>query len=153
VAVDNQVMLVGNLTDDPELRFTPNGAAVANFRLAVTPRVRDGDQWKDGETSFFRVNVWRQQAENIAETLQKGTRCIVVGRLRTRSWETPEGEKRSVTEVEADEIGPSLKFATAKIERSSRGSGSGGGGGDWAGSSSSAGSSARSGQFNDEPPF
>jgi single-strand DNA-binding protein len=151
VAVDNQVMLVGNLTDDPELRFTPNGAAVANFRLAVTPRVRDGDQWKDGETSFFRVNVWRQQAENIAETLQKGTRCIVVGRLRTRSWETPEGEKRSVTEVEADEIGPSLKFATAKIERSSRGSG--GGGGDWAGSSSSAGSSSRSGQFNDEPPF
>jgi single-strand DNA-binding protein len=151
VAVDNQVMLVGNLTDDPELRFTPNGAAVANFRLAVTPRVRDGDQWRDGETSFFRVNVWRQQAENIAETLQKGTRCIVVGRLRTRSWETPEGEKRSVTEVEADEIGPSLKFATAKIERSSRGSG--GGGGDWAGGSSSAGSSSRSGQFNDEPPF
>ena len=92
MANDNQVMLVGNLTDDPELRFTPNGAAVANFRLAVTPRVREGDSWKDGETSFFRINVWRQQAENVAETLQKGTRCIVVGRLRTRSWETPEGE-------------------------------------------------------------
>jgi single-strand DNA-binding protein len=151
VANDNQVMLVGNLTDDPELRFTPNGAAVANFRLAVTPRVRDGDSWKDGETSFFRINVWRQQAENVAETLQKGARCIVVGRLRTRSWETPEGEKRSVTEVEADEIGPSLKFATAKVERSSRGgSGGGGGGGDWAGSAAGA---SKGGQFNDEPPF
>jgi single-strand DNA-binding protein len=122
---------------------------VANFRLAVTPRVREGDSWKDGETSFFRINVWRQQAENVAETLQKGTRCIVVGRLRTRSWETPEGEKRSVTEVEADEIGPSLKFATAKVERSSRG-GSGGGGGDWAGSAAGA---SKGGQFNDEPPF
>jgi single-strand DNA-binding protein len=143
-------MLVGNLTDDPELRFTPNGAAVANFRLAVTPRVREGDSWKDGETSFFRINVWRQQAENVAETLQKGTRCIVVGRLRTRSWETPEGEKRSVTEVEADELGPSLKFATAKVERSSRGGSGGGGGGDWAGSAAGA---SKGGQFNDEPPF
>jgi len=126
---------------------------VANFRLAVTPRVREGDSWKDGETSFFRINVWRQQAENVAETLQKGTRCIVVGRLRTRSWETPEGEKRSVTEVEADEIGPSLKFATAKVERSSRGGsggGGGGGGGDWAGSAAGA---SKGGQFNDEPPF
>ncbi|HEY7606250.1 MAG: single-stranded DNA-binding protein [Actinomycetota bacterium] len=150
MANDNQVMLVGNLTDDPELRFTPNGAAVANFRLAVTPRVREGDSWKDGETSFFRINVWRQQAENVAETLQKGTRCIVVGRLRTRSWETPEGEKRSVTEVEADEIGPSLKFATAKVERSSRGGSGGGGGGDWAGSAAGA---SKGGQFNDEPPF
>ena len=151
MANDNQVMLVGNLTDDPELRFTPNGAAVANFRLAVTPRVREGDSWKDGETSFFRINVWRQQAENVAETLQKGARCIVVGRLRTRSWETPEGEKRSVTEVEADELGPSLKFATAKVERSSRGgSGGGGGGGDWAGSAAGA---SKGGQFNDEPPF
>ena len=152
MANDNQVMLVGNLTDDPELRFTPNGAAVANFRLAVTPRIREGDSWKDGETSFFRINVWRQQAENVAETLQKGTRCIVVGRLRTRSWETPEGEKRSVTEVEADEIGPSLKFATAKVERSSRGGsgGGGGGGGDWAGSAAGA---SKGGQFNDEPPF
>ena len=152
MAVDNQVMLVGNLTDDPELRFTPNGAAVANFRLAVTPRVRDGDQWKDGETSFFRINVWRQQAENVAETLTKGSRCIVIGRLRTRSWETPDGEKRSVTEVEADEVGPSLKFATAKVERTSRGGGGGGnGGGDWA--ASSAGASRGGGEFNDEPPF
>src|SRR6266487_4237066 len=135
VATDNQVTLVGNLTDDPELRFTPNGAAVANFRLAVTPRVREGDNW------------------NVAETMTKGSRCIVVGRLRMRSWETPEGEKRSVTEVEADEVGPSLKFATAKVERASRGGGGGGGGGggDWAGGSSAAPKS--SGQFNDEPPF
>ena len=146
MATDNQVTLVGNLTDDPELRFTPSGAAVANFRLAVTPRVREGDSWKDGETSFFRVNVWRQMAENVAETMTKGSRAIVVGRLRTRSWETPEGEKRSVTEIEADEVGPSLKFATAKVERASRG----GGGGDYAGNSSAPKST---GQFNDEPPF
>jgi single-strand DNA-binding protein len=154
VATDNQVTLVGNLTDDPELRFTPNGAAVANFRLAVTPRVREGDTWKDGETSFFRINVWRQMAENVAETLTKGARCIVVGRLRTRSWETPEGEKRSVTEIEADEVGPSLKFATAKVERASRGGGGGSsssGSGDYAGSSAAA--SKDGGQFNDEPPF
>jgi single-strand DNA-binding protein len=152
VATDNQVTLVGNLTDDPELRFTPNGAAVANFRLAVTPRVREGDTWKDGETSFFRINVWRQMAENVAETLQKGARCIVVGRLRMRSWETQEGEKRSVTEIEADEVGPSLKFATAKVERASRGGGGGGGGGgDYAGNSAAA--SKGGGQFNDEPPF
>jgi single-strand DNA-binding protein len=145
------VTLVGNLTDDPELKFTPNGAAVANFRLAVTPRVREGDSWKDGETSFFRINVWRQMAENVAESMTKGSRAVVVGRLRQRSWETPEGEKRTVTEVEADEVAPSLKFATAKVERSSRGSSGGGGGGDWSGSSG--GGSRSSGQFNDEPPF
>jgi single-strand DNA-binding protein len=114
---DNQTMLVGNLTDDPELRFTPNGAAVAGFRLAVTPRVKDGEGWRDGETSFFRINAWRQLAEHVAESLAKGDRAVVVGRLKVRSWETPEGEKRSVTEVEADEIGPSLKFATAKPHR------------------------------------
>ena len=136
MAVDNQVMLVGNLTDDPELRFTPNGAAVANFRLAVTPRVREGDSWKDGETSFFRINVWRQQAENVAETLQKGARCIVVGRLRTRSWETPEGEKRSVTEIEADEVGISLKFAQAQSRKAGREH-----------------AAAGRDQFTDEPPF
>jgi single-strand DNA-binding protein len=160
VATDNQVTLVGNLTDDPELRFTPNGAAVANFRLAVTPRVREGDSWKDGETSFFRINVWRQMAENVAESMTKGSRAVVVGRLRTRSWETPEGEKRSVTEVEADEVAPSLKFATAKVERSSRGGGGGSGGGgggggsgggEWSGDSASG--SRSGGQFNDEPPF
>ena len=150
MASDNQVVLVGNLTADPELKFTSNGVAVANFRLAVTPRVRDGDSWRDGETSFFRVNVWRQQATNIADTLQKGMRVVVVGRLRMRSWETPEGEQRSVTEVEADKIGPSLKFATAKVERSSYGGGGGDGGGEPAGDSASAG---RGGQFSDEPPF
>jgi single-strand DNA-binding protein len=150
MAVDNQVMLVGNLTDDPELRFTPNGAAVANFRLAVTPRVRDGDAWKDGETSFFRVNVWRQQAENVAESLSKGARCVVVGRLRARTWETPEGEKRSSTEIEADEVAPSLKFATAKVERASRS----GGGGDWSGGGGGGqGGGSGAGQFSDEPPF
>lgn len=156
MANDNQVVLIGNLTDDPELRFTPNGAAVANFRLAVTPRVRDGDNWKDGETSFFRVNVWRQMAENVAESMTKGSRAVVVGRLRTRSWETPEGEKRSVTEVEADEVAPSLKFATAKVERASRAAtaGGGGGGGEWSGNAGGAGGGSRnSGQFNDEPPF
>jgi single-strand DNA-binding protein len=114
---DNSVTLVGNLTDGPELRFTPNGIAVASVRLAVTPRIREGDSWKDGETSFFRVNVWRDLAEHVAGSLSKGDRAVVVGRLRTRSWETPEGDKRSVVEVEADELGPSLKFATAKPQR------------------------------------
>ena len=114
---DNQLVLVGNLTDAPELRFTPQGTAVAGFRLAVTPRLRDGDGWRDGETSFFRVNVWRDLAEHVAESLSKGDRAVVVGRLKLRSWETPEGEKRSVTELEADEVGASLKFATAKPKR------------------------------------
>jgi single-strand DNA-binding protein len=114
---DNSVTLVGNLTDGPELRFTPNGTAVASIRLAVTSRIREGDSWKVGETSFFRVNVRRDLAEHVAESLSKGDRAVVVGRLRARSWETPEGERRSVVEVEADEIGPSLKFATAKPQR------------------------------------
>ncbi len=132
---DTTTIICGNLTDNPELRFTPNGAAVANFRVAVTPRVKDGDTWKDGETSFFRVNAWRQMAENATESLSKGDRVIVVGRLKARSWETPEGERRSVVEIEADEIGPSLRWATAKPERAT--------------------SKAKpaAGQFNDEPPF
>jgi single-strand DNA-binding protein len=134
--MDTFVTVVGNLTGDPELRFTPNGAAAANVRLAVTPRVREDDQWKDGETSFFRVNVWRQQAENLAETLTKGTRVIVTGKLRNRTWQTDGGEQRTVTEIEADEIGPSLKWATAKVERANR-----------------AGAGDKGGQFNDEPPF
>jgi len=138
MAIDNTATLIGNLTDDPELRFTPNGAAVANFRLAVTPRVREGDSWKDGETSFFRINVWRQQAENAAESLTKGTRAIVIGRLRMRSWETDAGEKRTVVEVEADEVAPSLRFATATVERAS---------------SKAAGGASKGGQFNDDPPF
>lgn len=133
---ENSVTLVGNLTEDPELRFTAQGAAVANFRMAVSKRVRDAqtNEWKDGETSFFRVNVWRQLAENVAETLQKGNRVIVTGALKMRSWETQEGEKRTVVEIEAVEVGPSLKWATAKIERTSRGGGQGASseGGEWA---------------------
>jgi single-strand DNA-binding protein len=138
MATDNTVTLIGNLTDDPELRFTPNGAAVANFRLAVTPRVRQGDSWRDGETSFFRINCWRTLAEHAAESLTKGTRAIVIGRLRMRSWETPEGDKRTVVEVEADEVAPSLKFATATVERAS---------------AKAAAGASKGGQFNDEPPF
>ena len=132
---ENSVTLVGNLTDDPELRFTAQGAAVANFRIAVSKRVRDAqtNEWKDGETSYFRVNVWRQLAENVAETLTKGNRVIVTGTLKMRSWETQEGEKRTVVEIEATEVGPSLKWATAKIERTSRTGGQGAEGGDWAG--------------------
>jgi single-strand DNA-binding protein len=110
---DNQVTLTGNLTDDPELRFTPNGVAVANFRLAVDQRVWDVDGWKDGESSYFRVNVWRNQAEHVSRTLQKGARCVVVGRLKSRSWETPEGQRRSAVEVDAEEVGMSLRFAPA----------------------------------------
>jgi single-strand DNA-binding protein len=128
MATDNTIVLVGNLTDDPELRFTPQGVAVANFRLAVSRRVKDeGGQWKDGETSFFKVNCWRQLAENVAESLTRGSRTMVAGRLRMRQWETQEGEKRTVVEIEADEVGPSLKWATAKVERTSRGGGGGGG--------------------------
>ena len=108
---DNQVSLTGNLTDDPELRFTPNGVAVANFRLAVDQRVWDGDGWKDGESSYFRVSVWRDQAEYVSRSLHKGARCVVVGRLRSRSWETPEGQRRSAVEVDAEEVGMSLRFA------------------------------------------
>ena len=122
---DTFVSLVGNLTDDPDLRFTPNGAAVANFRLAVTPRVKDGDTWRDGETSYFRINAWRDLAENATESLSKGTRVVVLGRLKARSWETPEGERRSVVEVEADEVAPSLRWATATVERTSRKPGNG----------------------------
>ena len=137
---DTTTIITGNLTDAPELRFTPNGAAVANFRVAVTPRVRDGNQWKDGETSFFRITAWRQLAENATESLSKGDRVIVVGRLKARSWETPEGERRTVVEIDAEEIGPSLKWATAKPERATAGSTSGA-------------KAKPSGQFNDEPPF
>ena len=131
MATDNAIIVVGNLTDDPELRFTPQGVAVANFRIAVSRRVKDeGGNWKDGDTSFFKVNCWRQLAENVAETLTRGSRAIVTGRLKFRQWETQDGETRSVVEIEAEEVGPSLRFATAKIEKVSRGGGGGGGGGD-----------------------
>jgi single-strand DNA-binding protein len=131
---ENSVTLVGNLTDDPELRFTAQGAAVANFRIAVSKRIRDPqtNEWKDGDTSFFRINVWRQLAENVAESLTRGTRVIVTGTLKMRQWETQEGEKRSVVEVEATEVGPSLKWATAKVEKASRSNqGGASSGGDW----------------------
>ena len=114
---DTHVAITGNLTDDPEVTFTPNGTAVANFRLAVTPRVKDGEGWRDGDTSFFRITAWRDLATHLGDSLSKGDRVIVLGQLRTRSWETPEGERRSVVEVTAEEVGPSLKWATAKPER------------------------------------
>jgi single-strand DNA-binding protein len=137
MAADNTVTIVGNLTDDPELKYTPNGAAVANFSVAVSRRTKDEatGQWVDADTSFLRVNVWRTLAENAAESLTRGTRVIVTGRVRQRSWETPDGDKRSVVEIEAEEIGPSLKWATAKVEKTSK-SGGGSGGGDWSGRAS-----------------
>jgi single-strand DNA-binding protein len=125
MAAENQTVIVGNLTDDPELRYTPNGAAVANFSVAVTPRFRDQqtNEWKDGDTSFFRVNAWRNLAENVAESLTRGSRVVVVGRLKQRSWETQEGERRTVVEIEADEVAPSLRWATAKVEKTGRSGG------------------------------
>src|SRR6202795_2037359 len=158
-AGDTVITLVGNLVDDPELRFTPSGAAVAKFRMASTPRYLDKqtNEWKDGESLFLSVNVWRQAAENVAESLQRGMRVIVQGRLRQRSYETKEGEKRTVYEVEVDEVGPSLRNASAKVIKASRGPGGGGsggfGGGDdpWASASPAGGGSG--GSLSDEPPF
>ncbi|MFJ5230271.1 single-stranded DNA-binding protein [Kitasatospora sp. NPDC088391] len=131
MAGETVITLVGNLVDDPELRFTPSGAAVAKFRIASTPRTfdRQTNEWKDGESLFLTCNVWRQPAENVAESLQRGMRVIVQGRLRQRSYETKEGEKRTVFEVEVDEVGPSLRSATAKVTRANRTGGPGGGGG------------------------
>ena len=128
---ETPLTIVGNLVDDPSLRFTPSGAAVANFRVASTPRHfnKDTNQWEDGEGLFLTCNVWRQAAENVAESLSKGMRVIVNGRLRQRSYETREGEKRTVYEVEVDEVGPSLKYATAKVTRTSREGGGFQGGG------------------------
>ena len=120
MAADNHTTIIGNLVDDPEVRFTQTGTAVTNLRVAVTQRVQQDGQWRDGDTSFFKVNVWRGQAEHLADSLSKGDRVMVTGRLRQRSWETPEGDKRSVTEIEADEVGASLKFATAKVERATQ---------------------------------
>ena len=131
---DTHVTITGNLTDDPEVTFTPSGQAVCHFRLAVTPRVRDGETWRDGDTSFFRITAWRQLAEHIGDSLAEGHRIIVLGQLRARSWETPEGERRTVVEVQAEEVGPSLRWATAKPERATNGKPS-------------------KGEFNDDPPF
>jgi len=161
---DTVITLVGNLVDDPELRFTPSGAAVAKFRVASTPRYMDRqtNEWKDGESLFLTCNVWRQAAENAAETLQRGMRVIVQGRLKQRSYETREGEKRTVFEVEVDEVGPSLRNATAKVTKTTR-SGGGGFGAQpaddaWA-APQPAGQSARADDAwapttgSDEPPF
>ena len=176
MAGDTTITVVGNLTADPELRFTPSGAAVANFTVASTPRIydRQSGEWKDGEALFLRCNIWREAAENVAESLTRGSRVIVTGRLKQRSFETREGEKRTVFEVEVDEIGPSLRYANAKVNKASRsgggggGFGGGGGGGGGGGSrqqsapASSApaddpwGSAPASGSFaggDDEPPF
>jgi single-strand DNA-binding protein len=136
MASDNTVTLVGNITDDPELRFTPSGAAVANFTVAVNRRFKQGDQWEDRLDGFFRCSCWRDMAENAAESLQKGTRVVVVGRLSQRSWEDQEGNKRSAVEVQVDEVAPSLKWATASVQKSQRSKGApaqadSGGGADW----------------------
>jgi single-strand DNA-binding protein len=172
VAGDTTITVVGNLTADPELRFTPSGAAVANFTVASTPRIYDRQtgEWKDGEALFLRCNIWREAAENVAESLTRGARVIVTGRLKQRSFETREGEKRTVVEIEVDEIGPSLRYATAKVNKASRSGGGGGGFGSGsrpapapapAQTSSGAaddpwGSAPASGSFgggDDEPPF
>ena len=165
MAGDTIITVVGNLTADPELRFTPSGAAVANFTVASTPRTfdRQTNEWKDGEALFLRCNVWRQAAENVAESLTRGARVVVTGRLKQRSFETKEGEKRTVIELEVDEIGPSLRYATAKVNKVSRGSGGGdfGGGGGYGGGNRGGnddpwGSAAPAGAgtgSHDEPPF
>ena len=128
MAGETVITIIGNLTNDPELRFTPSGAAVANFTVASTPRTfdRQSNEWKDGETLFMRCSVWREAAENVAESLQRGMRVVVSGRLRSRSYETKEGEKRTVIEMEVDEVGPSLRYASAKVTKTQRGSGGGG---------------------------
>jgi single-strand DNA-binding protein len=168
-AGDTQITIIGNLVDDPELRFTPAGQPVARFRVASTPRFRDqgSGEWKDGESLFMTCNVWRQAAENAAESLQRGMRVIVSGRLRQRSYETKEGEKRTVYEIEVDDVGPSLRNASAKVTRAQRSGGFGGGqGGGGQGGGGSQGSSGggrgedpwasdapSNGGYSDEPPF
>lgn len=172
MAGDTVITVVGNLTADPELRFTPSGAAVANFTVASTPRTFDknSNEWKDGEALFLRCSVWRQAAENVAESLHKGTAVIVQGRLKQRSYETKEGEKRTVYELDVEEVGPSLRWATAKVTKASRGGSYGGGqqsggGGQQSGGQGGGGSApaddpwatpagaGASGGWSDEPPF
>ena len=160
MAGDTIITVIGNLTADPELRFTQSGAAVANFTVASTPRTfdRQSGEWKDGEALFLRCNIWRQAAENVAESLTRGARVIVSGRLKQRSFETREGEKRTVVELEVDEVGPSLRYATAKVNKVSRGSGGGGFGGSGGGAPAddpwgSAPPAGSGGGFSDEPPF
>ncbi len=171
MAGDTIITVVGNLTADPELRFTASGAAVANFTVASTPRTFDraSGEFKDGEALFLRCNIWRQAAENVAESLTRGSRVVVTGRLKQRSFDTKEGEKRTVIELEVDEIGPSLRYATAKVNRVNRpaggggggGGGTGGGGGGYGGGGSgpaddpwaSAPPAGGGGGYSDEPPF
>jgi len=170
-AGDTAITIAGNLVDDPELRYTPTGQAVARFRVASTPRFMDRqtNEWKDGESLFLSCNVWRQAAENVAESLQRGMRVIVQGRLKQRSYETKEGEKRTVYEVEVDEVGPSLRNASAKVTKTQRSSGGGGFGGGGGGNQGGYGgqgggrqqaddpwaTDSRTGGdgFSDEPPF
>jgi single-strand DNA-binding protein len=168
MAGETVITVVGNLTADPELRFTPSGAAVASFTIASTPRNfdRNSNEWKDGEALFLRCSIWRQAAENVAESLTRGMRVVATGRLKQRSYETREGEKRTVIELDVDEVGPSLKYASAKVNRTQRGSSTGGGFGG-SGSESGGGGGApaedpwasappgggNAGSFSDEPPF
>jgi len=162
-AGDTQITLIGNLVDDPQLRYTPTGQAVASFRVASTPRIMDRatNEWKDGDSLFLSCNVWRQAAENVAESLQRGMRVIVSGRLKQRSYETQAGEKRTVYEVEVDEVGPSLRNASAKVSRASRsggqggsggyGGGGGGGGGGYSGGGNGGGNGGGGGRASDDP--
>jgi single-strand DNA-binding protein len=159
---DTQITLTGNLVDEPELRFTPAGQPVARFRVASTPRFRDSatGEWKDGDSLFLTCNVWRQAAENVAESLQRGMRVIVSGRLRQRSYETKEGEKRTVYEVEVDDVGPSLRNAAAKVNRVNRARADGGAGNGQPAAVSHGGADAdpwasdtTAGGYSDEPPF
>ena len=162
-AGDTTITLVGNLVDDPELRFTPSGAAVAKFRVASTPRYLDKatNEWKDGESLFLQCQIWRQAAENVAESLTKGMRVILSGRLKQRSYETKEGEKRTVFEVEVDEVGPSLRNATAKVTRTQRAAGGAAapaaadtfGDDPWAAASTSPAGGGWGTSTTDEPPF
>ena len=154
MAGETIITVVGNLVDDPELRFTPSGAAVANFRIASTPRTFDkqSNEWKDGDALFLSCSVWRQAAENVAESLQRGMRVVVQGRLKSRQYETREGEKRTVFEIEVEEVGPSLKYATAKVTRANRSGGGGGGfGGGAGGAGGGGGNSAAGGAPADDP--
>ncbi len=172
MAGDTLITVVGNLVDDPELRFTPSGSAVANFRIASTPRIFDRatNEWKDGDSLYLTCNVWRQYAENVAESLTKGMRVIVQGRLKQRSYETREGEKRTVFEIEVEDVGPALRNATAKVTKAARsggdfggggggggggnsGGGGGGGGGNSGGNDPWASSGSGSSSGFDEPPF
>ncbi|HEY0238891.1 MAG TPA: single-stranded DNA-binding protein [Friedmanniella sp.] len=155
MAGETTITVIGNLTADPELRFTPSGAAVANFTVASTPRTfdRQSNEWKDGDTLFLRCSIWREAAENVAESLTKGTRVIVSGRLVQRSYETREGEKRTVYELQVDEVGPSLRYASAKITRTQRSGGGGfnGGGGGGGGFNQGGGSTGGGNQQQDDP--